>query len=148
MTPQRRITIIAVCKVFQECALITLDLLSFLGHLALIFHGTLNERGNPSLDNISVLLGSITERFKERPESTPDAPLQRNLLDFHERIHEAIESVGTVRQGVKIVSEEELGCGVDCETSGQVLEVNGLVGFEVGDVDENPVGVFVKEPEV
>jgi len=97
MTSQRLITIITVRKVLQERALVVLDLLSFLGHLALVFHGTLNERGDPPLDDIPVLLGFITERFKDRPESTLDTPHQRNLLDFHERIHEAIESIGAVR---------------------------------------------------
>ena len=114
----RRITIETVRKVLQECALVILDLLSFLRHLALVFQCTLNERGNPLLDNIPILLGSITERFKEWPESTPNAPFERNLLYFHERVHEVIESVGTIRQRIKVVSAEELGCGVDRETSG------------------------------
>ena len=46
------------------------------------------------------------------------------------------------------MSEEELGCGINCETSGQVFEVDGLVGFEIGDVVESLVDVFVEEPEV
>ena len=135
-------------EVLQECALIVRDSQSFLGHLAFVFNGTLDERGNPSLDDIPVLLGSVSERFKERPETTLDAPPERNMLDFHEGVHEAIESIRTVRQGVEVVSEEEFGRGVDRETSSHVLEVDGLVGFEVGYVDESPVDVFVEEPEV
>ena len=97
MAPQQPITIKTVRKVLQKCALVILDLLSFLGHLALVFQRTLNERGDPFFDYIPVLLGPVAERFKERPESTPNAPLERNLLNLHERVHEAIESVGTVR---------------------------------------------------
>jgi len=118
MTPERRITIETVRKVLQECTLVILDFLSFLRHLALVFQCTVNEGGDPFLDDITVLLGSITERFKERPESTPDAPFERNLLYFHERVHEAIESVGMIRQRIKVVSEEKLRCGIDRETSG------------------------------
>jgi len=44
------------------------------------------------------------------------------------------------------VSEEELGGGIDREASDQVLEVDGLIGFEVGDAVESPVDVFVEEP--
>ena len=133
---------------FQECTLLVLDLLSFLGHLALVFQRTFNQRSNPLLDDIPVLLGSITERFKEGPEPTSDAPLKRNLLDFHKRIHKAIESVSTVRQSVKVVSEEELGCGINGETSNQVFEVDGLVSVEIGDVVESPIDVFIKEPKI
>ena len=46
------------------------------------------------------------------------------------------------------MSEEELGCGIDREASGQVLEIDGLAGLEVRDVVEGPVSVFVEEPEV
>ena len=77
----------------------------------------LDQRSNPFFDDIPVLLGSVTERLKERPESTPKTPLERNLLDFHKSVHEAIESVGTVRQSIKVFSGEELGCGVDREPS-------------------------------
>ena len=73
---QRRITIVTVRKMLQERALIVRDLLSFLGYLAFVFHGTLDERGDPSLDDIPILLGSVAERFKERPEPTLDAPFQ------------------------------------------------------------------------
>ena len=118
----------------QECALVILDWLSFLRHLALVFQCTLNERGDPFLDDIPVLLGCVAERFKERPESTPDAPLERNPLNFHERIHKGIKSISAIRQSVKVVSEEELGCRIDREASGQVFEVGRLVGFKVGDV--------------
>jgi len=97
-----------MCKVLQEGALVVLDLLSFLGHLALVFQRTLNQRSNPFLDNVPVLLGPITKRFKEGPESTPNAPLERNLLDFHKCVHKAIESIGMIRQSIKVVSEEEL----------------------------------------
>ena len=44
--------------------------------------------------------------------------------------------------------KEELGCSIDRETSGYVLEVNGLVGFEVGNMGESPVDVLVKEAEI
>ena len=118
MVPGLRITIKTVCNVLQERALVVLDLLSFLGHLALVFQCTLDQRSNPFFDNIPVLLGSITERFKERPESTPGTPLDRNLLDFPKCVHEAIESIGTIRQSIKVVSEEEFGCGIDREASG------------------------------
>ena len=91
------ITIETVRKVLQERALVILDLLSFLRHLVLVFKCTLNERGNPFLDDITVLLGFITERFEKRPESTPNASYEHNILNFHERIHEAIESIGTIR---------------------------------------------------
>ena len=147
-TPRRWITIKAAYKVFQECTLVILDLLSFLRHLALVFQCTLDERGDPFLDDISVLLGCVTERFKERPESTPDAPLERNPLNFHERVHKGIKSIGTIRQSIKVVSEEELGCRVDREASGQVFEVDRLVGFKVRDVIESLVDVFVEVPEI
>lgn len=71
-----------------------------------MFRCALNQRSNPSFDNILVLLGSITERFKERPESTPNTPLDRNLLNFHKRVHKAIESTGMIRQSIEVVSEE------------------------------------------
>ena len=132
---------------FQECTLLVLDLLSFLRHLALVFQRTFNQRSNPLLNDIPVLLGSITERFKQGPEPTSDAPLKRNLLYFCERIHKAIESVSTIRHSVKVVSEEELRCGIDGETSNQVFE-DGLVGVEIGDVVESPIDVFVEEPEI
>ena len=91
--------------------------MSLLRHLALVFQCTLDQWSNPFFDNIPVLLGFVTERFKERPESTPNVPLERNLLDFSKRVHEAIESIGTIRQSIEVVSEEEFGCGVDSEPS-------------------------------
>lgn len=113
-----------------------------------MFQRTLDERSNPLLEDIPVLLGPITERFKQRPESTAIAPFERNLLDFHERIHKFVESVGTVGQRVKAMPEEELGCGVDRKASGEVLKVNRLVGFQTGDVVESPVDVFVEEAKI
>ena len=53
-----------------------------------------------------------------------------------------------IRQRVKIVPEKELGCGVNCETSGQVLKVNWLVVLQVRDVVESLGNVFVEEFEV
>jgi len=112
-----RITIKAVCEVLQQRALVVLDSLSLLRHLALVFQCTLDQRSNPLLDDIPVLLGFVTERFKERPESTPNTPIERNLLDFEKGVHKAIEPIGSIRQSVKIVSEKEFGCGVDRESS-------------------------------
>ena len=79
-----------------------------------MFQRTLNERGNPFLDDIPILLGLVTKELKEWPETTLDASLERDLLNFLECIHEAIKPIGTVGQSVEGVSEEELGC-VDCE---------------------------------
>jgi hypothetical protein len=123
-------------------------LLTFLGHLALVFQRTLDERGNPRLKDIPVLLGPIAERFKERPEFTETTPFERNLLNFHKRVHEFIESLGTIRQRVKTVPEEELGCGIDREASSQALKVDGLVGLKTSDVVESPVDIFVEESEI
>ena len=83
-----------------------------------MFQCTLNKRGYPFLDDISVLLGLIAEKFKEWPEPTLNAPLQRNMLDFLESVHKAVESISAIRQGIKVMSEEELRCGIDCEASG------------------------------
>ena len=69
-------------------------------------------------------------------------------MDFHKCIHEFIESIGTIRQRVKTVPEEELGSCVDREVSGQVLKVNGLVGLETRDVVESPVDVLIEELEI
>lgn len=91
--------------------------MSLLRHLALVFQRTLNQRSNPFLDYIPVLLGFVTKNFKERPESTPNVPLESNMLDFHKCVHEVIKSIGTKRQSIKVVSEEKLRCGVDSEAS-------------------------------
>ena len=113
-----------------------------------MFQRPLDERGDPRLEDIPIFLGPIAKRFKERPEPTENTPLECDLLDFRERIHEFVESVGTIRQRVKTVSEEELGTCVDRKASGQTLKVDGLVGLEARDVVESPIDVLVEEPEI
>ena len=53
-----------------------------------------------------------------------------------------------IRQSVKVVSEEELRCSINGETSNQVFKADGLVGVKIGDVVESPIDVFVEEPEI
>jgi len=67
---QRRITIITVRKGLQERALVALDLLSFLGHLAFTFHGTLDERGDPSL-TISSCFFDVSPKGSKSGQSPP-----------------------------------------------------------------------------
>ena len=148
MEREWRITIELVRKIFQKGRLVTIDLLSFLGHPALVFECTLNQRSDPTLDDVSMFLASITERLEEWPESTHNAPPERDLLNLHKCIHKAVESIVTTSQSIKAVSEEELGCGVDGKPSSQVFKVNGLVRFEIGDVVESLADVFVEESKI
>jgi hypothetical protein len=82
-----------------------------------MFQRTFNKRGNPFLDDISILLGPIKE-LKEGPEPTPNASPEENLLNFHECIYKTIKPMSAIGQSVEGLSEEELGCGVDREAGG------------------------------
>ena len=82
-----------------------------------MFQGTLDERGNPLLEDIPILFRPITERLEERPEVTMKVSFERNPLDFHKCIHKFVKSISAVRQRVETVSKEELRCRVDREAS-------------------------------
>jgi hypothetical protein len=123
-----RITIECVCEIFQKGALVALDQQSFLGHPALVFQCTLNQRNDPTLGDVSPYSLDLSPKASKRGQSPPIMLLWREIFCRGK----------SASQSINVVPEEELGCGVDGKPSGQVFKVNELVGFEIGDAVESP----------
>ena len=53
------------------------------------------------------------------------------MLNLRDRVRQVVEPIGTVGQSVEVASGGELGCGIDREAGGWILEVDWLAGYGV-----------------
>ena len=124
-------------QILQKRAIVRIHGLTLLLHLLLNLHRANDKRIDPTPDHPLVLLALIFEKLKERPKVSQRVPFEDQRLDIHERGRERVEPIVPVREGVKVLSEEEFGSGVDRESGDKVFEVERVIGVGVEhDVDD------------